>query len=182
MNLDPAVINVIIYSVIILLLYAVCGYYMVKFYRETKMKKHLSPFIVVDQQLFSDMVTKLNQAEAELREGHEVRSVYGLKPVLEKANKLLVEYNDFDIDRMVQACQEPLKRIIVNVLDAIEDGKINMNDVGNGYQIVRGVAHLAQALPEMGVEIQDLSQSEIEVLFIVALRAVYESRAESKTN
>lgn len=85
------------------------------------------------------------------------------------ATETILRYRKYNILSSVETLSDPGRRIVENFKSAVADGKINIKDFDEGWNIIKAIAEIAKKAPEIAAEIVDLDWPEIKILAVCIL-------------
>lgn len=128
------------------------------------------PIIILDRINYSKLAYGITDASNKLyNAGVESKPLDTAMIALTDINN---QYTKMDIDSIVKLLTEPGKKIYKALKDALHDGKVDLGDIGSGFQLIKGFSELVDMLNPSWDEVKDLSFEEIEIVVILLFREV----------
>lgn len=129
--------------------------------------------VILSAELFEDMILGLNQSKSDyIRKQDKVPEI--VEETLGQALAIANKQKETDIDALIRVLSDPAKRIVFNILDIIEDNKVNLKDTDEVFSIIGAVMDLVKEYPEVKVELSNLSKEEYQIIFAVITEQIYE--------
>lgn len=121
----------------------------------------------LDKLIKNEMVTKYTTPNVALE----------VKENLNNIKKLL---NGINLENSIEALHSPIQIIVSEIIEIVEDGKINIKDIGNLSSIVNQLFRLRKLTPGIRTELSSLTRLEVQILASEIAGAVYDNLTEVK--
>ena len=83
--------------------------------------------------------------------------------------------NDVKLENTLDALYNPVSKIIKEILSILEDGKVNLKDIGSFSGIINQLFKLRNLYPEVENEVKSLSKLEYQILASEVAGLVYDN-------
>lgn len=100
--------------------------------------------------------------------------------VKENLNNIKKLLNGINLENSIEALHSPIQIIVSEIIEIVEDGKINIKDIGNLSSIVNQLFRLRKLIPGIRTELSSLTRLEVQILASEIAGAVYDNLTEVK--